>query len=131
MRDVLGPLRGLRHTAILPFQYRRLAGARRVLVEACPSSTLKRLGLPHQNYKQPEGGPLSRTRLRTRRALLTGLARHVSFDDRQRRVMMRDGGGDALGAVIAAVGASQAWLDADHRQIARHPRYPREGRLFV
>jgi hypothetical protein len=52
MRDVLGPLRLTRHTAILPFQYRRLPGARRVLVEACPSSTLKRLGLPHNNYKE-------------------------------------------------------------------------------
>ena len=49
MRDVLGPLRADPATAILPFQYRRLASARRVLVEACPSSTLKRLGLPHQN----------------------------------------------------------------------------------
>jgi hypothetical protein len=58
MRDVLGPLLRHRSTAILPFHYRRLAAARRVVVETCPSSTLKRLGLPHQNYKQPAGGPL-------------------------------------------------------------------------
>jgi hypothetical protein len=131
MRDVLGPLAGTRRTAILPFHYRRLPSARRVLVEACPSSTLKRLGLPHQNYKQPEGGPLSPRRLRTRRAILEGLSPHVTISDGQRRVMMRNGGGDALDAVIAAVGAAQAWRAADHRQIARHPRYPREGRLFV
>jgi hypothetical protein len=131
MRDVLGPLRRARHTAILPFQYRRLPAARRVLVEACPTSTLKRLGLPHNNYKQPEGGPLTRKRRQTRRALLDGLGRHVRLDGRQRRVMMRNGGGDALDAVIAAVGAAQAWQAADHRAIARHPRYPREGRLFV
>jgi hypothetical protein len=131
MRDVLGPLRTVRQTAILPFQYRRLPRARRVLVEACPSSTLKRLGLPHQNYKQPEGGPLTRKRLRTRRAILDGLRRHVCFDEGQRRVMMRNGGGDALDAVIAAVGAAQAWQTADHRAIARHRRYVREGRLFV
>jgi hypothetical protein len=131
MRDVLGPLRRARHTAILPFQYRRLPAARRVLVEACPTSTLKRLGLPHNNYKQPEGGPLTRKRLRSRRALLDGLARQVRFDERQRRVMMRNGGGDALDAVVAAVGAVQAWQAADHRTIARHPRCPREGRLFV
>src|SRR5438067_1528074 len=68
MRDVLGPLLRVRGTAILPFQYGRLARARRVLVEACPASTLKRLGLPHNNYKQPEGGPLTRKRLRARRA---------------------------------------------------------------
>jgi hypothetical protein len=44
--------------------------------------------------------------------------------------MMRNGGGDALDAVIAAVGAHAAWRDADHQSIARHARYPREGRLF-
>jgi hypothetical protein len=131
MRDVLGPLLRKRHTAILPFQYRRLAAARRVLVEACPSSTLKRLGLPHQNYKQPEGGPLTGKRRRTRGALMDGLLRHVRFDARQRRVMMRNGGGDALDAVVAAVGVAHAWEAADHEHIARHPRYRREGRLFV
>jgi hypothetical protein len=131
VRDVLGPLRRDWQTAILPFQYRRLAEARRVLVEACPASTLKRLGLPHQNYKQPEGGPLTRKRLRTRRAILDGLAGHLTFSDRQRRVMMRDAGGDALDAVLAAVGAGRAWQACDHRAVARHPRYPREGRLYV
>ena len=131
MRDVLGRLHRLRRTAIVPFQYRRLASARRVLVEACPASTLKRLGLPHQNYKQPEGGPLTPRRLRSRRAILAGLAEHVALEDRHRRVIMRNGGGDALDAVIAALGGVQAWHAADHRQVARHPRYPREGRLFV
>jgi hypothetical protein len=131
MRDVLGPLRLLRGTAVLPFQYRRLAKARRVLVEACPSSTLKRLGLPHHNYKQPEGGPLTGKRLRTRRAILGGLSGHIRFDEARRRVMMRNPGGDALDAVIAALGAAQAWACADHKEIARHPRYRREGRLFV
>ena len=130
VRDVLGPLASTRGTAILPFQYRRLPSARRVVVEACPSSTLKRLGLPHQNYKQPAGGPLTSKRLRTRRLILDYLSRHVSITPRQRRMMMRNGGGDALDAVIAAVGAHAAWHDADHRSIARHARYPREGRLF-
>lgn len=131
MRDVLGPLRGLKRTAILPFQYRRLATADRVLVEACPASTLKLLELPHQNYKQTEGGPLTRKRLRTRRAILDGLTEHVLFTDAQRRIMMRNGGADALDAVIAAVGAARAWKNADHTRIARHPRYKREGRLYV
>ena len=131
MRDVLGPLRRGKGTAILPFEYRRLRWARRVLVEACPASTLKRLGLPHQNYKQPEGGPLLPKRRRTRRAILAGLAGHVAIADRERRVIMRNGGADALDAVLAGVGALQSWRVADHREIARHPRYPREGRLFV
>jgi hypothetical protein len=131
MRDVLGRLRRRRQTAILPFHYRRLAAARRVLVEACPASTLKRLGLPHQNYKQPEGGRLTPKRLRTRRAILEGLARHVEIGDADRRRIMRNGGGDALDAVLAAVGAVRSWQASDHRLIARHPRYPREGRLYV
>ncbi len=131
MRDVLRPLRRRRHTAILPFQYRRLATARRVLVEACPASTLKRMGLPHQNYKQPEGGPLTSKRLRTRRRILEGLSAHVRIGDTDRRRIMRDGGADALDSVIAAVGALRSWRETDHAGVARHPRYPREGRLYV
>src|SRR5262245_26882684 len=92
MRDVLGPLRRQRRTAILPFHYRRLAAASRVLVETCPASTLKRLGLPSQNYKQPQGGRLEPKRLRSRRAILAGLARHIEIDGAYRRKMMRNGG---------------------------------------
>jgi hypothetical protein len=131
MRDVLGPLRRRRETAILPFQYRRLNAARRVLVEACPASTLKRLKLPHQNYKQPEGGPLTRKRLRTRRAIFDGLAPLVRIDATDRRRIMRNGGGDALDAVLAALGAARAWRETNHPEVARHHRYPREGRLYV
>ncbi|HEY1381677.1 MAG TPA: DUF429 domain-containing protein, partial [Gemmataceae bacterium] len=105
MRDVIGPLRRAPGTAVLPFQYRRLPAARRVLVESCPASVLKVLGLPHQNYKQTTGGPLTRKRLLTRRAILAGLEPLVTIDPSHRRAIMRNGGGDALDAVIAAVGA--------------------------
>jgi hypothetical protein len=130
LRDVLGPLANTRGTAILPFQYRRLPSARRVLIETCPSSTLKRLGLPHQNYKQPAGGPLTARRLRTRRAIFDDVSRRVLIDPRHRRTIMRNGGGDALDAVLAAVGGEHAWRAADHHHIARHPRYPLEGHLY-
>ena len=53
------------------------------------------------------------------------------FGPTQRAAMMRDGGGDALDAVVAAVGAARAWGSTDHREAARHARYPREGRLYV
>jgi hypothetical protein len=131
MRDVLMPLTRVPGTAILPFHYRRLSSAKRVIVESCPGSTLKRLGLPHQNYKQPAGGPLTPKRLRTRRAILDGLTPHVRISPEDRRAIMRNGGGDALDAVIAAVGAADGFRSADHAAIARHPRYPREGRLYV
>src|SRR5205823_8938470 len=104
MRDVLAALMRTRGTAILPFQYRRLDKAKRVVVEACPGSTLKRLGAPHQNYKQPTGGPLTAIRRRTRQRILAALETKIDIDDRQRRMIMRNGGGDALDAVIAALG---------------------------
>lgn len=131
MRDVLRPLSRTRGTAILPFHYAKLSKARRVLLEACPASTLKRWGVPHQNYKQPAGGALTAIRRRTRQAILAALAKHIDIDDGHRRAIMRNGGGDALDAVIALAGAHQSFHAADHRAIARHPRYPREGYLFA
>jgi hypothetical protein len=131
MRDVVNPLRQTPGTAVLPFQYRKLPRAKRVVVECCPASVLKRAKVPHQNYKQPTGGPLTRKRRLTRHAILDWLGSVVRFDDRFHRVMMRNPGGDALDAVIAAVGAARAVLSADHRAIARHPRYPREGHVYV
>lgn len=130
-RDVVHPLSRTTGTCVLPFQYHRLSRARRVVVECCPGSVLKKLGLPHQNYKQPAGGPLTRKRRKTRHAILDWLGGEVSIADRFRRVMMRNPGGDAMDAVIAAVGAARAVAAADHRAIARHPRYRREGRLYV
>ncbi|MDB5311626.1 MAG: hypothetical protein JWO38_5828 [Gemmataceae bacterium] len=131
MRDVVNPLRQMPGTAVLPFQYRKLPRARRVVVECCPGSVLRKLGLPHQNYKQPAGGPLTRKRRRTRRAILAALAGMVKIGDREGRVMMRNPGGDAMDAVIAAVGAARAVAAADHAAIAKHSRYPREGHLFA
>jgi hypothetical protein len=131
MRDVLGPLRRDKATAIPPFQYRRLRSATRVVDEACPASTLRLLGLPNQNYKQPEGGPLTQRRRLTRNVILTGLRRLVGFTPCQGRTMFHDGGGDAVDAVLGAVGAARAWGTANHRDIARRERYPREGHLYV
>ena len=120
-----------RGTAVLPFDYDGLPGARRVIVEACPASTLKRLGLPHQNYKQTGTAPLTPERRKTRRVILAGLAEHVSIGRVRRQTLMRDNGGDALDAVIAAVGAALAWPQTDHGSVASHPRYLREGRHYA
>ena len=130
MHAVLRPLRRDRGTAVLPFQYDRLQSANRVLVEACPASTLKRLGLPHQSYKQPAGGPLTRRRRLTRRVIVAGIADLVQVTARDRRVMMRDPGGDAIDAVLAALGAAQAFASVDHSAISKHARYSREGHLY-
>ena len=66
----------------------------------------------------------------TRRVIVDGIASLVRLEDRDRRVMMRDPGGDAIDAVLAALGAAQAFATADHSAIARHARYPREGHLY-
>lgn len=131
MRDVLGPLRDDPDTAILPFHYRRLGRARRVVVEALPARTLRRLCLPHQNYKQPEGGPLSRVRRASRRLIVPGLASLVAVGAADQRRMTRNPGGDAIDAVAAAVGALQAWEATDHEAVRRERRYRREGRTYA
>ena len=130
MRDVLRPLARARGVAVLPFHYRKLPRARAVVMECCPSSVLKRLKLPHQNYKQPAGGPLTAKRRRTRHAILAGMRRHIDLDAGQVRTVMRNPGGDALDAVIAAVGGHLGWTRSDHRAIARDDRYPLEGYLY-
>jgi hypothetical protein len=130
MRDVLCALSTDAHTAVLPFQYERLATAHRVVIEACPSTTLKRLGWPHQNYKQPTGGPLTAKRRATRKILFAGLAEQIEISPAHLRVMSRNPGGDAIDAVLAAVGALRAWRSVDHDAIAGHGRYPREGYVY-
>jgi hypothetical protein len=131
MRDVVNPLRQSVGTAVLPFQYRKLARAKRVVVECCPTSVLKRAGVPHQNYKQPTGGALTRVRRKTRHEILDWLGGMVRIDDRFRRLIMRNPGADAMDAVIAAVGAARAVPAADHRAVSRHPRYRFEGHMFL
>ena len=105
--------------------------AQRLVVEACPASTLKRLGLPHRNYQQAAGGRLTRKRRWTRHAILAGLARWVKISDAQRLQIMRDGGADGLDAVLAGVGAWRCWREYDHAAIGRHRRYSREGRHYA
>lgn len=130
LRDLVQPLAITPGTAVLPFQYAKLPRAKRVAVECCPSSVLKKHGLPHQNYKQPKGGPLTRVRRLTRHTILEGLTKWIKVSDRHQRVMMRNPGGDAMDAVLAAVGALCGFHEADHRAIKTHARFPREGRMY-
>lgn len=131
MRDVLRVLRTDPATAVLPFQYARLPSAGRVVVEACPSSTLKRWGLPHRNYKEPAAKRVSAPKARTRRAILAGLEPLIEIQPGDRKRLLANPGGDALDAVIAAVGAAQRFAEVDHSAIRRHPRYGREGYVFA
>lgn len=131
MRDVLGPVKGTPGTAILPFDYASLPCAKRILVEACPASTLKRLALPHQNYKQTGGKAPTRRHRHVRREILAGLTPYVAIGRVRRSILMHNPGGDALDAVIAAVGAVLSWQQTDHGYVSRHPRFIREGRHYA
>ena len=130
MRDVLAPLQRDKATAVLPFQPRKRDAARRLVVEACPSSTLKRLNLPHQNYKQPAGGPLTAKRRATRKVLLAAMRQQVVASETTWRRVVRNGGGDALDAIVAAVGGWHG-LRAQGVAAARNPRHRREGLIFA
>jgi hypothetical protein len=131
MRDVLHPLRRHKRTAILPFDYKRLPRAHNALIESCPGSTLRRLRWPHNNYKQPTGGPLTPRRRRTRRQILDLLKQHIHIAPHHDRLIMRNPGADALDAVLAALAPALRWPHYDHRAIARHARYAREGHVYA
>lgn len=130
MRDLLGAIQEDRQTAVIPFTYDRWGQARRIVAEACPSSTLKRIGLPHRHYKQSGGKPPGETHRKTRREILAGLSNLVEISMHRRRVILGDPGGDALDAVLAAVGTLHGVRAADHSTIREHPRYPLEGYVY-
>ena len=129
MRDVLAPLGRHGHVAVWPFQYGNV-DADAVVMETCPSSVLKELKLPRRMYKQSGGRIPAAVHIKTRQTILRGLRPWVEISAYQRRIIMKDPGGDALDAVLAAVGGHQAFLHADHRRIAGDRRYPREGYVY-
>jgi len=140
MRDILRHVAPQPETCVLPFQFAKLAPVpgpapvsdppRRLVVEACPSSTLKRLGLPHRLYKQSGNKPPTDAQKMVRKQILAKVTETVDFTAAHRRVMLANPGGDALDAVLAAVGVFQSITDDDHAAIAKHPRYRREGRVY-
>ncbi len=73
MRDVLLPISRSGETAVIPFQYHRMASARRIVVESCPSSFLKRCNLPHSRYKQSGGKPPTSVHRSKRLEILRGI----------------------------------------------------------
>jgi len=149
MRDVLSVIAGDEDTFVLPFDYPRFqrrsqrvfqndtqnsaensASTTRIVVEACPSSTLKRLSLPHQKYKQSGGKPPSDVQRANRRLMMTEISKTVEISPHRRRIMMTNPGADALDAVIAGLGSWSAWHRDDHDILAAHPRYRFEGRVY-
>ncbi|MGI9443314.1 MAG: DUF429 domain-containing protein [Rubripirellula sp.] len=73
MRDVLLPISRSVETAVIPFHYHRMASAKRIVVESCPSSFLKRWNLPHSRYKQSGGKPPTPVHRSNRLKILQGI----------------------------------------------------------
>ena len=134
MRDILRHIHTSPETAVLPFQFDKLdvdsSSVKRIVVEACPSSTLKRLGLPHRMYKQAGVKPLTAEKIAVRKTILATVEKIVEVTAAQRKVMLANPGGDALDSLLAAVGVFQVTMQDDHQVIAKHPRYRREGRVY-
>lgn len=134
MRDILRHIHASPQTAVLPFQFEKIRDAaatvNRVVVEACPSSTLKRLGLPYRMYKQAGGKPPTPEKIAVRKTILAAMEKLVMVTPTQRKIMLSNPGGDALDSLLAAVGVFQVANFDDHESIARHPRYRREGRVY-
>lgn len=107
MRDVLRPLSIANAIRVIPFQD-VLPGTDVVVAEACPSSTLKRLGLPHQNYKQSGNRAPEEKHLVNRRRILSGIRGKIMVSQHRRGVILKNPGGDALDSVLAAVGVWDA-----------------------
>lgn len=121
---VLAPLVASDAVRVMPFQS-PVAG-KPTLVEICPASTLKRLRL-YRSYKlKGDTGTSARS------AILAALAARgivAPLADDIRQIVIADRGGDALDAVLAAVGAART-ADAPIMMTSPDPNESLEGRIF-
>jgi hypothetical protein len=131
MRDVLAPLTGADGVCVLPFEVGRLRPHATIVAEACPGSTLRRLGLPFNNYKQTGGDQLDAKRRATRKIILEGLKPYIELSPAQIGRTTRNLGGDALDAVIAAVGVFRSLNDATLAVMRKDDRARREGYVIA
>lgn len=153
MRDVLLPVSRCGGTAVIPFQYSRMASASRIVIESCPASFLKRWDLPHSRYKQSGTKPPTAVHRANRSEILRGIhalpevrsvvevsgnqratagmiPSKLSISTHRRRVIMQDSGGDALDAVLAGLGGWRAFHGTHHVDAMRDTRYCLEGRVY-
>jgi hypothetical protein len=121
--SVLAPLVREDRVHVLPMD--PLDGTRPVLLEICPASTLRRLGLRGLPYK----GEASLVKRAARQEILDRLVqcRHISLDAAPAARALDDSGGDAVDSIVAAIAAFEA--------MARGPLLPEgaydQGEGFV
>lgn len=139
MRDVLGPLVRDERVAVPPMlpADRPLDDESRgstdgvpdrpAVIEVYPAATLRALDLPDRRYKDDANFPDAPTR---RKRILDGLLEWgVRLEGVPRERLLADSGGDALDALVAAVGVARAMAT----DLAVDPeRYePVEGYIYV
>jgi len=104
IRDVLAAAMARKTAAVIPMQ--EYASDRAWIVEACPASTLKSLGI-YRPYKGADRNHRSH-----RRRILDHLQESeliAEVDDNLRKQLLADEGGDALDSVIAAAATARAY----------------------
>ena len=120
VRDVLAAAVARQAAAVIPMQ--EYAANKAWIVEACPASTLKSLGV-YRPYK----GATKAHRAQRGRILdclhETGLI--AAVDGRLRAMLLADQGGDALDSVIAAAATARAYKDGKLMQTGRAARTDR------
>jgi hypothetical protein len=131
IRDVCGELARDSKTSILPFDYANLCAAERVVVETCPSSTLKRLELPFRGYKQPGKRPITRERRAVRTTILDALRERMTVPEPLAKKALADPGGDALDSILAALGTFESLRATDHEALSADLRLCREGWVYA
>ena len=146
MTSVLKPLRSRNEIAVLPFDRlpemadssgRRLpfhhAASGRAphiyLMEVCPASVLKALEYPDKGYKRADERSRRQRLELLQRLVRDGLVRPVARQLRDR--ITDDANGDALDAVLAAVGAWRGYRGVDHSVLHANPLYAAEGFVYA
>jgi hypothetical protein len=123
IRCLLAPLIATGRVSVLPMQ--PPAPGQTWLLEICPASTLKRLGL-YAPYKRRDAAPV-------REGLLNTLTRdgRVEVSNAVRDAVIRDHKGDALDSVIAAITTWRVLPDASLLQGNDGSLAAIEGHVFV
>lgn len=143
--DVLQPLRGRSEVAVLPVDSlpapakpgERLAFNRRAtgsvphvyLMEVCPASVLRALGYPARGYKGASTDRAERRHAILQRLTADRFVRPAPRTLRSRIVEERNG--DAIDAVLAAVGAWRGYRSYDHGKLRDVPEYATEGFVYT
>lgn len=145
MVDVLRPLQGRPEVAVLPFDqlpydtaaqgerlaFHRAAGGRAphiYLMEVCPASVLSVLHLPVRGYKGADGDAAAKRHSILGHLAGDGLVRPARRALRNR--IVEEPEGNALDAVLAAVGAWRGYRNYDHRELRADPNYGVEGFVY-